>query len=601
MKFGTAYYPDYFPASDWSTDLDRMKAAGISVIRILEFGWSWYQPEPDRWEWDGLDRFLDLAAERQLKVCLSTPTATPPPWFFELHPDAFLMNEHGHSCRLHRHMTCWNHPGAWADATKTVRALAERYGSHPAVWGWQIDNEPCLAEDNKTVYDFNPHAIADAQLWLKAQYGTLDRLNETWFGAFWSQRYNKWEQIWRTHIPLTHPNAFLAFCRWRESNVAGFVQKQAAILRELTRDQKIGVNMPESSVCFSLQVGQDYWAQARGLDWVGTDLYYANGMREKDLADLRYSCDVIASVVESVAAPGAEFLHAETPAGPHLRTWQCTFSGEAWGPDFLEQTFHIQAERGATQSWLFMWRPTRGGREIGMNGLQTFEGEDTPRTAVVRQYAADASPLDKVAEAYRVRPVALVHYSQDSLRHLMSFEPMDRANEILHGMHRQLDGEGFRVRFITDSEILAGTVPGDRLCLPLSPLLPPEAQQAVIDWQGHVAGRQLWLGPDTGFMDGDGNWLQRENRPLWNWLGVEPGDLCDIAAKIEVDGVSVNRFRMFKASPAARVLSSAPWRGEALPVRLECQPNVFLHAYDWTRNSLLPASKASAVGVLNPQ
>jgi len=593
MNFGTAYYPDYFPPSDWAIDLDRMKAAGIKVIRILEFGWSWYQPEPDRWEWDGLDRFLDLVQERQMKVCLATSTATPPTWFFERYPDAFLLDELGNRCLLARHMICWNHPGAWAEAANTIRKLASRYGSHPAVWGWQIDNEPCYAEDNKTVYDFNPHAIKAAHEWLKTQYGTIDRLNEAWFGAFWSQRYNRWEQIWRTHSPKTNPNAFLAFCRWRESNVGAFVQNQATLLREHTRGQKIGTNMPESSVCFSLAVAQDYWVQARGLDWIGTDLYYANGNRDKDLADLRYSCDVIASVVESVA-PGAEFVHAETPGGPHLRTWQCTFSGEAWGPDFLDETFHIQAERGATQSWLFMWRPTRGGKEIGMNGLQTFEGEDTPRTEVVRRLAGDTTSLDKVASAYRERPPALVHYSQDSLRHLLYFEPMDRANEILHGTHRILDSEGFRVRFVTDAEILAGLPEGARLVLPLSPLLPPRAQQAIINWQSANPKRQLWLGPDTGFLDFDGNWLRRENRPLWTWLGVEPGDICDLAVKIQVDGMVVERFRMLQAQPSVRVVSSALWRDRKMPVRLECRPGVFLHAYDWTRTAFFASSTPTA-------
>ena len=560
-----------------------MKAAGIRVIRILEFGWSWYQPEPDRWEWDGFDRFLELVQGRGMQVCIGTSTATPPPWFFERYPDAFLMDEQGHRCTLARHMVCWNHPGAWAEAASTIRTLAERYGSHPAVWGWQIDNEPCYAEDNKTVYDFNPHAIRAAQEWLKTQYGTLERLNEAWFGAFWSQLYTRWEQIWRTHSPKWNPNAFLAFCRWRESNVAAFVQDQATLLREHTRGQKIGTNMPESSVCFSIAVAQDYWAQARGLDWVGTDLYYANGNREKDLADLRYSCDVIRSVVESVAAPGAEFVHAETPGGPHLRTWQCTFSGATWGTDFFRDTFEVQAERAATQSWLFMWRPTRGGKEIGMNGLQTFEGEDTPRTEVVRHFAADSSSLDKLAAAYRARPVALVHYSQDSLRHLLSFEPMDRANQILHGIHRQLDLGGFQVRFVTDTEVLAGLPDAVRLVLPLSPLLDPPAQQRVIDWHCDRPGRQLILGPDTGFIDADGNWLRWDNRPLWSWLKAEPSSICDVAESLQIDGATVDRFRVFETQPGVRVLKSAPWRGQDLPVQLECLPGVILYAYDWTR------------------
>jgi hypothetical protein len=581
MKFGTAYYPDYFPAADWDSDLDRMKAAGVEHVRILEFAWTWYQPEPDRFEWAGLDRFLDLALERGIGVCMSTPTATPPPWFFELYPQARLMDENGHYCKAHRHMTCWNHPGGWAEAVETIRALAARYGSHPAVWGWQIDNEPNYAEDPKGFYDFNPHALDAAVVWLKEQYGTLDALNAAWFGDFWSQRYNKWEQIWRTHSPHSNPNSYLAFLRWRESNMAAMVQRQAAILRELTRGQKIGVNIPETGLPFSVQIGQDYWAQGRGLDWIGTDLYVASGQRENDMAALRYSCDLMRSAQQTVA-PDGEFLIAETQAGPHLRTWKCTFAGEAWEADFLTDSLRVYAERGASESWLFMWRPTRGAREIGMNGLQTFEGEDSPRTEEVRRLDADRGSLVALADAYRKRPVALVHYSQDSFRHLIYFEPLDRAAQIMLGVHRMLDAEGYRIRFVTDAELLSGIPDGAHLVLPLSPILPTQAQQAVIDWQQAAQGRKLSLGPDTGFLDYNGDWLRKENRPLWNWLGVEPGLLCDIAEKVEVDGATQTRFRIFDAQPSAKVLSSAAWRGKTIPTKLQCHEGVTVYAYDWT-------------------
>jgi hypothetical protein len=581
MKLGTAYYPDYFPSADWASDLDRMKAAGIEYVRIIEFAWSWYQPEPERWTWDGLDRFLDFALERKIGVCMSTPTATPPPWFFERYPDARLMDEQGHLCRAHRHMTCWNHPEGWNEAAQTIETLVKRYGTHPAVWGWQIDNEPNYAEDPNGFYDFNPHAINAAQEWLKEQYGTLDQLNEAWFGSFWSQRYNRWEQIWRTHSPKSNPNAYLAFLRWRESNMAQFVHKQAALLRANSKGQKIGVNVPETGIPFSLQIGQDYWAQGRGLDWIGTDLYVASGKRESDMAALRYSCDLMRSVQESVA-PEGEFLIAETQAGPHLRSWRCTFAGEAWDADFLSDCLHVYAERGATQSWLFMWRPTHGGREIGMNGLQNFEGEDSPRTELVRQLAANPASYDASVRAYADRPVALVHYSQDSLRHLMYFEPMARAARIMLGVHRLLDAEGFRIRFLNDAEMLADIPEGARLVLPLSPILPPAAQDAVIRWQGQKTGRQLGLGPDTGLLDANGNWLRRDNRPLWKWLGVEPTVLCDIEESIEIAGAKVDRFRVFEAQPGAKIVSSAPWRGRTIPTLLECHPGVFLHAYDWT-------------------
>lgn len=589
MKIGTAYYPDYFPSTEWSRDLDQMKAAGIGCVRILEFAWSWYQPEPGKWHWEGLDQFLELAWAKEMQVCLSTGTATPPPWFFEKFPDARLMNDQGQISWGHRHMTCWNHPGAWEEAVATIRILARRYGRHPAVWGWQIDNEPNYAEDPSAFYDFNPHALRDGQQWLKQRYGSPEALNEAWFGAFWSQRYNRWEQVWRTHHPKNNPGSFLAFLEWREANLGQFVQNQAAILREETRGQKIGVNIPETGVPFSLQIGQDYWAQARGLDWVGTDLYTASGHRENDRRALRYSCDLMRSVRDSMA-PEAEFLIAETQAGPHLRTWKCGFAGEAWEPDFIRDSLEVYAERGASQSWLFMWRPVPGGREIGMNGLQTMEGENSERTEEVRRLAGEKGNFSAAAEAYRKRPVALIHYSQSSLRHLLYFdapEPSsptasnDRASLILRGAHQWLDRQGYRIRFVTDAEILAGLPEAGILVLPLSPLLGSEAQRAILDWREKGGGRELWLGPDTGLLDQQGKWLSEGDRPLWSLMGVRPGPLIDLGEELEIGEKRHRRFRVLENHGNAEILSSGTWRGRTIPGALK-SAGVHLYAYDWT-------------------
>lgn len=92
-------------------------------------------------------------------------------------------------------MTCWNHSGARDEAWRTIEALATRYGSHPAVWGWQIDNEPNYAERVDEFYDFNPYFLADGRAWLREKYGTLEALNAAWFAQFWSQAANEWEQI----------------------------------------------------------------------------------------------------------------------------------------------------------------------------------------------------------------------------------------------------------------------------------------------------------------------------------------------------------------------------------------------------------------------
>ena len=40
MTMGTCYYPEHWDKALWQEDLRRMKAAGISMIRVAEFAWS---------------------------------------------------------------------------------------------------------------------------------------------------------------------------------------------------------------------------------------------------------------------------------------------------------------------------------------------------------------------------------------------------------------------------------------------------------------------------------------------------------------------------------------------------------------------------------
>ena len=69
-----------------------------------------------------------------------------------------------------------------------IRRLAERYASHPALGGWHVSNEyngACYCGlCRKEFVDF-----------LKQRYGSLERLNEVYWSAFWGHRYSAWEQV----------------------------------------------------------------------------------------------------------------------------------------------------------------------------------------------------------------------------------------------------------------------------------------------------------------------------------------------------------------------------------------------------------------------
>lgn len=586
VVYGSAYYPDYYPEEDWPGDLDRMVAAGIRSIRILEFGWCWYQPEPEVFRWEPMDRFLTLCQERTLAVCLSTPTAAPPPWFFQKHPDARLVNIDGRPCYAHRHMVCWNHPAANAEAMRTIEALATRYGRHPSVWGWQIDNEPSYAEDPGGYYDFNPHFLRDGRAWLRETYGSLEALNAAWFAAFWSQAANDWDQVWSTHLPTVNPQSALDFRRWRDASLARFVQQQAALLREHTDGQKIGVNIPETGLPFSVAIGQDYWAQAAGMDWVGTDLYTASGDREADMACFRQNCDIMRCVAESATEDGAEFVMSECQGGPNLRAWGARFASEAWGTDYLRQSVDVFVERGARQVWYFAWRPAPAGAEMGMFGVQTLDGTDTERTATIRELAQapEQDRLTALRQTYAERPVALVHYSRDTLLFLDHFNALLEAGQSLRGVHRLLDEAGFRIDYVTDADLVRGDLPpAQRLVLAESALMSRTAQEHVLNWVRTDLERELHVGMNTALLNEYGHLLPMRERWLWNELGVEPGLIHDRKVSAQLDGRSLACFRALQPLDRSRACTEGHihWQQRAYPARLRVDERTHVYAYRW--------------------
>lgn len=586
VVLGTAYYPDYYPETDWARDLGRMSETGISCVRILEFAWCWYQPRPDSFEWDPLDRFLELCQERQLQVCLSTPTATPPPWFFQKYPDARLINIDGQPCFAHRHMTSWNHPGANTEAMRTIEALARRYGNHPAVWGWQIDNEPNYAEDPRAYYDFNPHHLAAGREWLKEKYGSLDALNNAWFACFWSQAVNEWEQVWTTHRPTVNPQSALDFLRWRDASMARFVQQQAGLLRQHTNAQKIGVNIPETGLPFSVTIGQDYWAQSAGMDWVGTDLYAASHDQEADMACFRQNCDIMRCVAEAARPGGAEFVMAECQGGPHLRAWYGKFACEAWRPDYLRRSSKVFAERGARHIWYFMWRPTPAGQEMGMNGVQTLEGENTSSTETICDLATpqQQEKLGNLRRTYAARPRAVVHYSRDTLLFVDHFKALDTVGKSLGGIHRQLDAQAFRIDYLTDTDLNEGRFPDARvLVLAESMVMSQEAQKHALSWLQADPQRELHVGMHTALLDHHGHFIDPSKRCLWNKLGVKPGLLHDQQVSVTVDGIKMDAFRAFEipASTQADIKATLRWREQEYPARIRLKNQAVVYAYRW--------------------
>ncbi len=199
IYFGCDYYPEQWKQwleegeARWRTDARLMAEAGFNVVRLAEFSWGLLEPEPDHFDFNWLDQAIDVLSSEGLKIVLCTPTPTPPPWLLADYPDITQVKADGR--RLGpgtRREACANHP-VYRERSRIVsQRLANYYADHPAVIGWQTDNEfGC----HDTGYCYCPHCEQAFRVWLQQKYRSLETLNRAWGSAFWGEIYADWDYI----------------------------------------------------------------------------------------------------------------------------------------------------------------------------------------------------------------------------------------------------------------------------------------------------------------------------------------------------------------------------------------------------------------------
>ncbi|OAH14509.1 beta-galactosidase [Streptomyces jeddahensis] len=236
VLFGAAYYHEYQPYERpderLKTDLDLMADAHFSVIRVGESVWSTWEPENGRFDLDWLQPVLDGAHERGIAVVLGTPTYAVPPWLARQYPE--ITGEYATGQRFGwgaRQEVDFTHPAFRFHAERVIRKIVARYAHHPAVIGFQVDNEPGvhLLHNHGVFQRFVDH--------LRAEYGDVETLNRAWGLVYWSHRLSTWADLW-TPDGNVQPQYDVAWREFQARQVNEFIGWQAGIVREYARPEQ---------------------------------------------------------------------------------------------------------------------------------------------------------------------------------------------------------------------------------------------------------------------------------------------------------------------------------------------------------------------------
>jgi beta-galactosidase len=556
LNLGTAYYPEHWPEERWPEDIRLMHAAGLTVVRMAEFAWSMMEPSAGKFDFDWLERAIGLLAEKGISSVLGTPTAAPPAWLVQKHPDLLAVDENGQRVQFgNRCHFCVNSPEFHAVAQHIVEAMAKHFGKNAHVIGWQIDNEynrVCYCERCRGLF----------QQYLKEKFDSLDTLNEHWATRYWSETYSAWEQI---PIPIGYhnPGLMLEFKHFITASYRKFQKMQLDILRpHLKPDVWVTHNF------MGWHGGYDHYEIARDLDLASWDWYVGTGHHDHLTSGAMH--DLVRGFKRH------NFWLMETQPG-HVN-WS-SINNELNKGEARVMAWHAVAH-GAEGILYWQWRSAIGGQEQYHGTLIDQSGQPRPFYEEVQQLGRDFKAASDLLAGSAVKAEVALLNCYDSR---WSIQWQRHHGEFDYVIHFNSYYRPLAVRNV-NVDVISADEPLDGYRLVIAPALLILDENRVEHLKEFVKrGGFLILTLRTGMKDRFNALLPvRQPGPLAELAGVEVEDYYALQNPVPVKGnlfagtskLWAERLKVLDTKmtvPAAHYGPSNGW--------LDNQPAITVHPY----------------------
>lgn len=198
ILYGGDYNPEQWPEEVWEEDMRMLKKAHMNEVTLNVFSWASLQPEEDTYNFEKLDKIMELVRKNGLKVCMATSTGAHPAWMAKRHPDILRTDFNGIKRKFGgRHNSCPNSPTYRKYAPKLAAELAKRYKDFDNIVAWHVSNEfggECYCENCEKAF----------QSWLKKKYGTIEEVNRCFNTSFWGHTFYDWDEIVLPNMQSEH-------------------------------------------------------------------------------------------------------------------------------------------------------------------------------------------------------------------------------------------------------------------------------------------------------------------------------------------------------------------------------------------------------------
>ncbi|MDQ6418460.1 beta-galactosidase [Paenibacillus sp. LHD-117] len=359
LLYGVAYYDEYMPYERLHEDIRMMKEAGINVVRIAESTWSTHEPQNGVFNFSSVDRVLDAMHEAGIRVIVGTPTYAVPAWMVREHQGVLATTVKGAGKYGARQIMDITNPVYLFYAERIIRKLIGRVCDHPAVIGYQTDNE------TKHYGTAGPNVQLAFVKYMRETYGTLEEVNRRFGLDYWSNRIDAWEDF-PSVVGTINGSLGAEFAKFQRLLVTRFLGWQVELVNAYKRPGQFvmqNFDFEWRGYSYGVQRDVDHFAAAEPFDVTGVDIYHPS---QDDLTgiEISFGGDVARST------KGKNYLVVETEAQ--------AFTHWTPYPDQLRLQAFSHIASGANMVAYWHWHSIHNSFETYWKGLLSHDFEPNP-------------------------------------------------------------------------------------------------------------------------------------------------------------------------------------------------------------------------------
>lgn len=384
LYIGANYHPhDDKNPDKIKKDIQLMKSAGFNVVRMGHLAWDSYEPADGVFEFGWFDTVMDMMDQAGIRVILDIAIRPAPIWLHYKYPSINIVDENGNNVYPnHRYMEDIGDPMYQKYALRYADTLTKRYGQHPALLAFGIDNE---SGDGRISY--SETARQRFISWLKNKYTRLESLNTAWATQRWSRRIDQFEEIGfpiASH-PTDVPERMLDFRRFVSDEINQLLFKVI---------DKVNTNAPNALV--------------------NTNAWYYSPMKYFDYSQIAYSGKMTRegcgfypgpSLTTNWGVMNALFGICRIQFESTKPFWCSEFTTMTAAPNSIRKSAYATLIYGNQMVCGWTWQSMHSGEEQYLEGMIDWDGIPNRK---YDEYKKIATEFKKIEKFFPYKPQAEV-------------------------------------------------------------------------------------------------------------------------------------------------------------------------------------------------